>query len=272
MTPLENVTPREAIVNLSNATVSGDLLVGPRLLWRATRLIMRTPRLLALSFISGAVTALLLVTLPFWLWGVSHSLVTRFIDDGSGWQHLAVVWATLVVFLSFFAAAALTLPNVVLAPLQDPISEAAEVQCGDFTPSEFSLRGLLRGVTASLMHTVLRLTFMALGFVVLLPLNLIPAVGSVLWWALSTTLSTFWLAVEHLSGPMSRHLYRFSQVVRALGARPWVALSFGFSLWVLLWVPVLNFFMLPIAIVAATLLFRGLRSAGLLPPPPTGGT
>jgi CysZ protein len=34
-------------------------------------------------------------------------------------------------------------------------------------------------------------------------------------------------------------------------------------------VPVLNFFLMPVAVVAGTLLYRGLLAAGALPPDPT---
>ena len=74
----------------------------------------------------------------------------------------------------------------------------------------------------------------------------------------------FWLAVEHLSNPAARHLVPFRQVVRALRQRPFLALGFGAALWVLLWVPVVNFFLLPVAVVAGTLLFRSLEQAGLV--------
>jgi CysZ protein len=54
-------------------------------------------------------------------------------------------------------------------------------------------------------------------------------------------------------------------VIRALRTRLPLALGFGATLWVLLWVPVLNFFLMPVAVVAGTLLFRGLLSSGALP-------
>jgi CysZ protein len=44
-------------------------------------------------------------------------------------------------------------------------------------------------------------------------------------------------------------------------------MGFGAAVYVLLWLPVLNLFFIPLAVVAGTLLFRGLRASGSLPPP-----
>ena len=40
------------------------------------------------------------------------------------------------------------------------------------------------------------------------------------------------------------------------------ATFFGAALYVLLWIPVLDFFLIPLAIVGGTLLYRGLEAAG----------
>ena len=183
----------------------------------------------------------------------------------SGWQHAASLGLGVVFFIVLFIVGALTAPNLLLAPLQDPLSEATEVRCGDFTAPPFSASATVRGIVESLMHTLLRLAFMFLGLAVLFPLNLIPAAGSVLWVILSSVWSMFWIAAEHLSNPMARHLRPFGQVIRALRTRLPLALGFGATLYVLLWVPVLNFFLMPVAVVAGTLLFRGLLRSGALP-------
>lgn len=243
-----------------------DLFRGAALPLHALSLIFRTPRLLGWSLLAALVTAGTLVGLAVLLWPASQGLAERLVGHTDTWQHVASVGLGVVFFAGLFIVGALTVPNLLLAPLQDPLSEATEVRCGDFTPAPFSLKAVLRGTLESLAHTLLRVGFMALGFVVLWPLNLVPVAGGVLWIVLSSTWSMFWLSVEHLSNPMARHLRPFRQVVAALRRRLPLALGFGATLWVLLWVPVLNFFLMPVAVVAGTLLFRGLAAVGALPP------
>ena len=253
------------IPEIPSAASASDLLRGASLPGRAFLLIFRTPRLLVLSAVCAAVTALALVVIGSGAWSLGQRGAAALIGADSGWQHAASIGLGIVFFIVLFAVGALTVPNLLLAPLQDPLSEATEVRCGDFTPPPFSMGATVRGIIESLQHTLLRVFFMALGLLVLFPLNLIPAAGSVVWLVLSSVWSMFWLAAEHLSNPMARHLRPFKQVMSALRARWWLSLGFGASLYVLLWVPVLNFFLMPVAVVAGTLLFRGLLRTGSLP-------
>ena len=250
MKPADNVKGSSPIPPLGTQGRWADIGVGAGLIFRAIGLMAKTPRLMLLSMVSALVAGLALVTMPFWLWSLCRQLVTHFITDAPDWHQFAVF--------------ALTLPNLILAPLQDPISEATEAACGQFEAPPFSVRAMVRGIQASLIHTGFRLFFMLLGLLVLAPLNFVPVIGSFAWWLLSSLWSMFWLSAEYLSGPMSRHLYRFSSVIRALRQRLALAMGFGGGLFILLWVPVLNFFLMPIAIVAATLLFRALRDIGVV--------
>ena len=111
----------------------------------------------------------------------------------------------------------------------------------------------------------------ASGFLVLFPLNFVPGVGSAVWWVLSSLWSSFWIAAEHLSNPMARHLFPFGAVVRALWRRLPLAMGFGLATYAVLWVPVVNFFLMPLAVVSGTLLYRALLAAGAVAPGTNGG-
>lgn len=254
--PIPSV-PRESSV--------GDVFRGLAFPVRAAALILRTPKLLLLSLLCAVVTGLTLFGVGAGAWALGQSLAGHLLDGTGGWQHAASIGLGVVFFIVLFAIGALTVPNLLLAPLQDPLSEATEARCGDFEAPPFSVGGLVRGTFESLRHTLLRFAFMALGMLVLLPLNLIPVAGSVLYLVLSSTWSMFWISVEHLSNPMARHLKPFRQVVGALRRRLPLALGVGAALYVLLWLPVLNFFLMPVAVVAGTLLFRSLKHSGDLP-------
>lgn len=226
-----------------------------------------SPKLIGLSLISGLVTSGVLVGLALLWWPRAFGWAESLIGTGS-WR----TWLSSVVGFLFFAltyfVSALTVPNLVLAPLQDPISESVEERCGEFTSPPFSLPRTVRGTLHSLGHTLLRLLTQLLGLAVLLPLNLIPGAGSVAWAIGGSLWSMFCLAIEHLSNPMARHFYPFGQVITVLRKRLTLSLGFGAALYVMLWVPVLNFFLMPVAVVAGTLLFRALRKVEALGPPP----
>ncbi len=243
-----------------------DAAAGLALPLRAFRLMLTTPRLFALSLVSAAVTAAALVFVGWAAWAGGQGLAQAILG-GEGWRHAASVGLGVLLFIAFFVAGALTVPLLLLAPLQDPISEATEARLGGFTPPPFTVARLLRSIVESVMHTLLRLASMLLGFAVLFPLNLIPVAGSALWWVLSSTWAMFWIAVEQLSNPMARHLYRFGQVLKAARGRMPLTMGFGAAMYVILWVPVVNFFLMPVAVVSGTLFFRSLKAAGDLGEP-----
>ncbi|MDP2276351.1 MAG: EI24 domain-containing protein [Archangium sp.] len=253
------------IPDLPAVSTAGDLLRGVSIPLRAFTLILRTPKLLMLSLACAAVTGLTLIGVAWGASGLAQRAADALISADSGWQHAASIGLSIVFFIMLFVVGALTVPNLLLAPLQDPLSEATEERCGDFTSPPFSLSAITKGIIESLSHTLMRLSLMLLGLAVLFPLHFIPVAGSVSWVALSSIWSMFWIAAEHLSNPMARHLRPFKQVIAALRGRLPLALGFGAALYVLLWVPVLNFFLMPVAVVAGTLLFRGMLKSGALP-------
>lgn len=260
-----------AVPHLPAKAQLGDFFRGLALPFRAVRVMASSPKLVGLSLISGLVTSGVLVGLALFWWPRAFGWAEALIGTGS-WRSVASAIVGFLIFgLSYFVSA-LTAPNLVLAPLQDPISEAVEERCGGFTAPPFSLPRTARGTLHSLGHTLLRLVTQLLGIAVLLPLNLIPGAGSVAWAIGGSLWSMFCLSIEHLSNPMARHFYPFGQVVLVLRKRLTLALGFGAALYVMLWVPVLNFFLMPVAVVAGTLLFRSLRQAEALgPPPPSPG-
>ncbi|RKH58398.1 sulfate transporter [Corallococcus llansteffanensis] len=245
-----------------------DFFQGMGMLGRAFRLLFRSRRLLLLSSLCAVLTAVALVGLGILLYryapGLLESLWPRPVSwyGRAGW-YTALVLAALVAWV----VGANVVPPLLVTPLQDPLSEATESEC-DGPNTALSSASFLRGLTTGLLHTLARLALLLLGLAVLLPLNAVPGIGSVLFTVLASLWTMLWMAAEHLAAPMTRHLYPFAEVRRMLRERRALCLGFGAGVYVLLWVPILNTFFLPVAIIGGTLLYRGLRAAGNLPPPP----
>lgn len=259
--------PASPIPVLSAQPRLSDFFQGVGMLGRAFRLLFGSRRLFLLSSLCAVLTAVALVGLGVLLYryapGLLESLWPRPVSwyGRVGW-YVALILASLVAWV----VGANVVPPILLAPLQDPLSEATEAECdGANTPSAASF---LRGLTTGLLHTLARLALLLLGLAVLLPLNAVPGIGSVLFTVLASLWTMLWMAAEHLAAPMTRHLYPFSEVRRMLRERRALCLGFGAGVYVLLWIPILNTFFLPVAIIGGTLLYRGLRAVGNLPPPP----
>jgi CysZ protein len=248
-----------------------DVFQGLGLIGRAWRLILGTPRLLKLAALCALVTLVALVALVAVLWTQTPGWLGAFWARPETWWGAALWWGVLaVLFVVLFVVGANVGLPLVLAPLQDPLSELTEERCGAAPAPPLRPGAFLQGLGVSLAHTLARLFFFLLGQAVLLPLHLVPGVGSVAWAVLGTLWTMLWLAAEHLAAPMTRHLYPFAQVRRVLRQRWALCLGFGAGVYVLLWVPLLNSFFLPVAVVGGTLLYRGLLAVGDVPPAPDG--
>ncbi|MBX7096070.1 MAG: EI24 domain-containing protein [Myxococcaceae bacterium] len=244
------------------------VLDGAALPFKAVGLIARTPRLLGLALISAVVTSGVVVLLFITLWPLARSIAEHLVaGDGTTWSVVRTAGVVLL-YVVLLVSTLLTVPHLVLAPLEDPLSEATEVSLGGFTPPPFSLGTFARGVVLSASHTLLRLVFLLGGVLVLLPLNLLPVVGSVAYAVVSFTWSAWWAASEYTAGPGARHHLGFFEVQRLLRRGSGATLGLGAVLVVLLWIPLVNFFLVPLAVVSGTLLYRGLAAPGGNAAPP----
>ena len=261
--PNASVLPR-----FGTRSTPADFFRGLALPFQAIGLVIRSRRLLLLSAAASVVTFVALGALVAVLGLYTDDLVRRFVVEPSSWYG-QIGFAVLVAlsFLLLLVVGANTVPLILLAPLQDPISEATEAECGEFPPAPFRLSALIRGTAVSLSHTLARVGILLGGHALLFLLSFLPGIGAVLWTVLAALWTMAWLAAEYLDAPMARHLYRFHEVRHVVIARLWLCMGFGAAVYVLLWLPVLNLFFIPLAVVAGTLLFRGLRASGSLPPP-----
>ncbi|MBI5547036.1 MAG: EI24 domain-containing protein [Deltaproteobacteria bacterium] len=235
---------------------------------RGLGLVFSTPRLARLTSAVAAITALTLIGLAVGLWhAVPAALQWAWTPPDTWWARSLFTLLEVLSFLLLFVAGAVTLPMMLAAPLMDPISVATERLLGYEASSEGGLGRTLRETTRAVVNALLRLFVLLLGQAVLLLLLLIPGVGGPLWTVLSWLWTALWATAAYLDVPMARHLYPFSHEAAALKRRTGVCLGFGAAVALMLWVPLLNFFFVPVAIVGSTLLFRGRVASGDIPSP-----
>lgn len=238
-----------------------DLFSGFALPLRAFGLMLTTPALFGLTLVCAVVTGGVLLGLVIGMWPAASHLAERVAGAG-----VAGTLLTVGLYLILLVTSALTVPSVVLSPLADPLSESTEKKLGGYVDRPFTIGSFLRGVRLSLRHSLTRLALMLLGMVALLPLNWVPGIGSVVYAVLSVAWSAWWVCAEYLSGPAARHQLGVRAAARAMRERPFLCLGVGLALYFLLWIPVLNFFLVPAAVVAGTLLFRQLKNLGAFEP------
>ncbi len=241
-----------------------DPLRGASFPFRAAALVLRVPRLRRLTLLCAALTLLIFVAWAWALWTFLPGVLERLWPHPEG----AVGWLwnlTLVVAgaLAWLLGAA-TLPLLALAPLEDTLVEATESAVGAPPAPPSGIAGAARQAVSAVARTAVRVLLLVVGQALLIVLQLLVPAGAPLWAGAGLVWTALFACAEYLDPPLSRRGGSFAEVRRVLARRPMLALGFGLAVTVLLWVPLLNLFLLPLAVVAGTLLHRSLVSAGAL--------
>mgnify|MGYP002410957064 CR=1 FL=1 len=245
-----------------------DFFRGFAIPFRGLRLVFSTSKLMLLTLSVAAVTFLSLIGVLVALWYLAPGLVATFWEEPEAWYALAAYKLLVaLVYGLLFVIGANVVPPLLVSPLMDPLSVEAEKTLGVAVSEDGSFGRLVKETVGSIANGLVRPLVLLVGQAALLPLLLIPVAGGPLWTGLSWCWTTVWVTVSYLDIPMARHLYSFDHEVHVLKKRLPLCLGFGAAIALMLWIPLLNSFFVPAAVVSATVLFRGLVAAGTLPPP-----
>lgn len=260
----------EAIFELSSEPGLADFARGFVLPLRAYRLIRKVPELRKKTLRMSLIALLSMIALLIGLAFGAPALIEALWPSPATWYATAVqVVLKLVSFAVLFVIGANTLPPLLLVPFTDPLSLETERALGLAQEGQGSLTRALRETWRGLANMATRVAVFLFGHALLFLLNLAPGIGSVAWPIASWIWTAFWIALANLDIPMARHLYTFEHAFGLFRRRKRLLFGFGAAIALLLWIPILNAAFVPVTIVSATLLLRGLIAAGELPSPDT---
>ena len=241
-----------------------DFFRGASFPLRAARLMLRDGRLRRLALLCAALTLLVFAVWAWALWTFLPGLLER------AWPHpqgpAGLLWSlTLVVggLLGWLVGAA-TLPLLALAPLQDVLVAATESAVGAPPAPPSGFGAAARQALSALARTGVRVALLVGGQGLLLALQLLLPAAAPLWAGAGVVWTALFACAEYLDPPLSRRGGTFAEVRRVLARRTALALGFGLAVTLLLWVPLLNLFLVPLAVVAGTLLHHSLVGTGTL--------
>jgi CysZ protein len=169
---------------------------------------------------------------------------------------LKVIFFLLFAGLSFLLY--VMLAPALAAPFLDLISEKTEKALVGSVPTPRGLGGFFRAALFGLGDALRILGLTLAGNLLLMPLNLLPLLGNMLFVLISAVLCWYMLAVEFSGMPANRRYISFSSRLRIMGKNPGVSLGFGLAVQLLLFVPVLNVLLLSMAASGSTMLFLDL--------------
>ena len=207
-----------------------------------------------INLVLFSISAYLMVThagsLLDWLW-------TKPVVDGIVGYLLVALWyvayvITLALAIVVAYVVVLVVGGVLASPFHDFLSEHTErILRGvdELADSDESMvAGLIRSAISSGFIGLTYATIMA----PIILLNLIPIAGSIASTILGTCVSAFFLALEYTDPTLERHHVRLKDKFGLIWQNLSLTGSFGLGCALLLWVPLLNFLCMPIAVIGGT--------------------
>lgn len=193
--------------------------------------------------------------------GISHAsqLIQDMLPQLPDWLQW-IEWLIWPVFmLSFLAIGflfSLMMANVIAAPFNGFLAAAVEKKLhpGSFS-EEISNQSLISQIIASLINEIKKLVYFLVRAVPLLLLFIIPGINLVapLIWLL---FSAWMITLEYIDYPFANHEVSFDEIRRQLKQRRLLGLGFGLATLLLTIIPIVNFFVMPVAVAGATVMYR----------------
>ncbi len=174
------------------------------------------------------------------------------------WIIWAIVTSTtaIIVFFTFTPIA-----NIVAAPFNALMSEKIEeMLTGEDINSNMSFMALVLSSVGSQLRKLVYILLWSAGLLLVSLIPVINFISPVLW----VVFGSWLLSLEYLDYPMGNHDLTFGKQKQVLAQRRGLSLGFGGMVMILTSIPVVNFFIMPIAVAGATAMWVDhLRSTAL---------
>ncbi|EKO3379014.1 sulfate transporter CysZ [Vibrio fluvialis] len=183
------------------------------------------------------------------------------IPDWLSWLSY-ILWPLLVItILATFSYFFSTLANFIAAPFNGLLAEKVEEKLTGKKVNDDGVLAVVRDVPRIMAREWRKLVYVlpkAIGLFILL---LIPALGQTLGPILWFIFTAWMLAIQYCDYPFDNHKVTFNDMRNSLKQKQGKAYTFGMLVSVLTTIPVVNLFVMPVAVCGATAMwvneFRG---------------
>ena len=167
-----------------------------------------------------------------------------------------LIWPLVAVTLSLITGYAFTAVALLIAsPFNALLSEKAEeLITGRPVDALEGLSAAIMAIPRGIVRELLKILYYIPLFLLVLILSFIPPINTaapILWFVLGAWM----MSLQFLDYPMDNHQLAFADVKEAASSRRMTSMGFGGAVALCASIPVLNFFVIPSAVVGATLLW-----------------
>ncbi|MEM8562418.1 MAG: sulfate transporter CysZ [Pseudomonadota bacterium] len=237
--------------------MQGNFARGARYLGRGASM-LKHPSLRLFVMIPLAINILIFGGLIYFGLGYLSSIIDQWLSKIPEWLEFIkwiiwpIVWLTIGLVTGYlFTAVAL----IIASPFNALLAEKAEeLITGQQVGSLEGLGAAVMAVPRGMVREVSKLIYyvpMAIFVLILSFIPVINVVSPVLWFLLGAWM----MSIQYVDYPMDNHQLSFADVKEAVRSRRVSSMGFGGVVALCTSIPVVNFFVVPAAVVGATLLW-----------------
>jgi CysZ protein len=227
---------------------------------RAMRFLMAHPRLLVYAAFPTLINIILILAMFYFGLHFSRSLTNYIVPGQDQWYWIVLsytIQVVLVLVLIVFAAVVFyILAGIICVPFNEVLSQKTEqIFEGVRKDEPFSLGLLSRDIIISLKNEIKRTAVMLALLLFLFIVFLIPVVGKIFYLVFGNIVTMLFLAYDNLDYALARRRVPFAVKWRFIFRNAGSCLGFGAGALVWVVIPFLNFVVIPLTVVGATILF-----------------
>ena len=218
--------------------------------------LLRHPKLRRFVLIPLVINSLLLGSTLWWAMTSLFSYLESLLPAWLAWAQWLILPVVFIGFSLFIFQIFWLVANLLAAPFNNLLSERAEhLLCPEKVEISANQQTVLKIAFSDVQKEFQKLRYFLLRAAPLIILFFIPGlnlIASLLWFIFSAWM----LSLEYLDYPLSNHDHNFQQSRTWVKQHRGICLRFGFSASFLSLIPILNFLLMPAAVVAATAIHR----------------
>jgi len=234
--------------------MKGSIARGAGYLTRGARL-LNHPSLRPFVLIPLAINVLIFGSLIGVSFNYMSDLMDWMLSRIPDWLHFIewILWPLIGITVSLITGYLFTSVALIIAsPFNALLAEKAEeLITGQPVTSLEGLGAALLAMPRSILREILKLLYYIPMAIFALLLSFIPGIGAVAW----LLLGAWMMSIQFVDYPMDNHQLSFAKVKAAVRSRRLSSMGFGGVVALCTGIPLVNFFVVPAAVVGATLLW-----------------
>lgn len=231
-----------------------DFLSGASYVFRGISF-LKQPGLRRFIAIPLLINTLLFSAATWWAWGLLKKYVLGGLPGWLEWLAwiLIPVFSIAILIVIFYCFTLVA--NLIGAPFNAILAEKVEQLLDGKRIEQKNSVSTMAGDAAKTIFSELRkLLYLISWSIPLLILFIVPGINAFapfIWMAFSAWM----LALEYMDCPMGNHGFAFKRQRQRLKQNRWLAWGFGSTILLMTLIPIVNFFAMPVGVIAATVLW-----------------